>query len=123
MVKEMTWTETQNKYKDSELMKEFWVWYFKQSSMIFTPETTQLLIDNIRRIHKKSRNIKDIWGYLICFAATKGYELSISHCVDNWWGDIFALKEDINIVNETGKGYAVEQAMLWCASKFFEVAC
>ena len=52
----MTWQEIYNKYKDTELMKEFEEWC---------------------KIFIEIATIKDIWGYLVCFAETKGVIMDI----------------------------------------------
>ena len=116
----MTWQKIHNKYKDSELMKEF-------------EQYSKLGID-IWGLH-----IKDIWGYLICFAETKEIQVYIRK-FDSWQsckGKPEARSWDygnIHRYSKTGRNghrriaegsnhlRTPEQAMLWCADKFFEVA-
>ena len=123
----MTWKKNiYEKYKDTKLMKEFWVWVFKQKNFVFTPETSQSTIDNIQRIHKKSRNIKDIWGYLVVFAETKGYGLTIDVSSNQQLPRVLAIMSDLNdevntLINR-GELNEIEEMQLWCVDKFFEVA-
>ena len=108
---EMNWKEIYKKYEDTELMAEFWE---KNKLMLGIMDFDEL--DNF--------HIKDIWGYLIVFAETKGYlfymDYEILSDVDNWQGTIV---DKDNIVKSTSHpNYkSVEQSMLWCADKFFEV--
>lgn len=81
---------------------------------------------NEGKYHTKSlkfQNIKDIWGYLICFAEMKGYLIEVGKFVGSiskWHNEPekqYFQHEDFE------EGFSgIEQAMLWCASKFFEVA-
>ena len=113
----MTWLETYKKYKDSELMKEFKDYLYDAGS----PDIGHLVYIS---------DIKNIWGYLICFAETKGYIFDFCR----YRGEFnVSIHQDV-----TKKGFAEyyatktysfpilfktqEQAMLWCANKFFEVA-
>ncbi len=87
------WSGVYNKYKDSELMKEFREYFIdkRRSKRIFA-----------------YLDIKDIFGYLICFAETKGYNLCIIV------GRRIAKSITMDKMN-------LEQAMLWCTNKFFEI--
>ena len=96
----MNWIDIYKKYKDTEGMKEFE--HFLE----------------VEKYHPKSfqhLNIKGIWGYLICYSETKGRVLYISKAqtIDQW---IMNLEHDTVYTDRT-----LEQAMLWCASKFFEI--
>jgi len=73
----------------------------------------------------ESFDIKDIWGYLICFAETKGNCITM---VTAWsdeetytYSGRIVMREKDNIVGSKICN-TLEQAMLWCANKFFEVA-
>ena len=102
----MTWQETYNRYEDSELMKEFGLW-----------ARTKGIVVNMRH---ESCNIKDVWGYLICFAETKGFLEIKSRMVRGirYTNGYFYNKKEWYSDNFDNP----EQAMLWCANKFFEVA-
>ncbi len=113
----MTWNEIYKKYEDTELMKEF-----------LTKDHVSEKVYNKKGMLEimESYGIKDIWGYLIVFAETKGYDLRISHhykpngiryCYDG------SLQHQTLGVNypESKQIKKVKQAMLWCADKFFEV--
>ena len=103
-----TWEEIYLKYKDTELMKEFRDWHWGKNGGVV--------------LSRGYANIKDIWGYLICFAETKDYRISIWHYVCHLNVSIFQKK--------TGKwkritvqhSDTIEAGMLYCADKFFEVA-
>ncbi len=104
------WSGVYNKYKDSELMKEFRKYFIdkRRSKRIFA-----------------YLDIKDIWGYLICFAETKGIYIYIDKKPMDEYGDQINWEYEIEDHN-TGKCYienfeTSEQAMLWCATKFFEI--
>ncbi len=86
----MTWQEIYLKYKDSELMKAFFDYVCDAGN----PDLGKLVA---------ICDIQDLWGYLICFAETKGIEID----------DLKTVYYDKD---------KLEQAMLWCAAKFFEVA-
>ena len=100
------WSDVSKKYKDYELMKEFKkFWYNNKRNCYY------LYI----------QEIKDIWGYLICFAETKGIEIFAPDC--QIWD---TKKENYILLAEhgecgDGKQMGYEQAMLWCATKFFEI--
>ncbi len=103
----MTWPETYNKYKDSELMKEFNIWV-----MGFSHKTFQ------------HYDIKRIWGELICFAEMKGWCIEMMVNYDFHW-TIIGYKSDRSLENRFFNEKTLdnsEQAMLWCADKFFKVA-
>lgn len=109
----MTWQEIYKKHKDSELMKEFLAYCKK--------ECVQTYKEDFDLLDWKEYNIKDIWGYLICFAETKGYyfdaETSYSIAL------VKTYKEANKILcRGTYDDKTVEETMLWCANKFFEVA-
>ena len=107
----MTWPEICSKYKDTELMKEFWNWVANKFDV---------------NVIYRERKIQDIWGYLVCFAETKGYEITN----DNFSGTISQLQrynpqsddKAYRIIEFEDDFDNIEQAMLWCADKFFEVA-
>ena len=111
------WTEIYNKHKDSELMKEFVDWWDNRGGEDFS---FAWYGDKLR--FGEENSILDIWGYLLCFAGTKNIDLQYEYsrdfkevyCVGVYYGkDKYVEKED--------KTYTVEQAMLWCTSKFFGV--
>jgi len=108
----MTWQDIYLKYKDTELMKEFGEYVGDNDNFPAEVDENYLCDDNI----------KDIWGYLICFAETKGILINIiSTKIDStkhFWVNTIDIREAI-IQNEADN---VEQAMLWCADKFFEVS-
>lgn len=105
----MNWRKIYEKYKDTELMKEF---------MKYIDDGTVRWKD---LIYRKTINIKDIWGYLIVFAETKGYKLLLSynHCLIS---ELVGSKVFANSY-ETGESQLKdsEQAILWCTNKFFEI--
>ena len=106
----MTWQEIYNKYKDTELMKEFREWCHKIRSEL---GSQSIMLTNKQFFGQT--DIKDIWGYLICFAETIGQRM-----------DYDLLEEYDNVCidqegKETGEGMVMETAMLWCADKFFEI--
>ena len=93
----MNWNEVYSKYKDTELMDEF-MWFYQGIA---------------------NKDIKDIWGYLIVFAETKGYGIDLESCTIDKLDDIDWLEEDLDRFDI--KDYEIERRMLWCTSKFFEV--
>lgn len=106
-----TWQEIYNKYKDTELMKEFVDWKDNNGGI---------------KVDFWEENIKDIFGYLLIFSEMKGYYIELGS--DN--GTIYR-DDGFNGYEEHRQLYQLayknefenlEQAMLWCASKFFEVA-
>ncbi len=119
---EMTWKEIYNKYKDTELMKEFYFyWYQFQKYDELQKMLGQIKAKEYAEIHG-GLSIKDIWGYLIVFAETKGWYLE--------YGNIMGEKYLVSVhnINVRKNGYIydqveknLEQAMLWCADKFFEI--
>ena len=105
----MIWQEIYNKYKDSELMQEFRkFWYDKKRNCYY--------------LH--IQDIKDIIGYLICFAETKGYFFYITYDSDlKTFANIqVPNNKHESVLAEKRKFKNIEQAMLWCVDKFFEVA-
>ena len=112
----MDWQEIYTKHKDTELMKEFidyWYGYFVKHGV---SPLAFLMCD-----------IKDIWGYLICFAETKKeyIQLEWDYLEDEnkWLGTIIKNHPAENDEFEKIQMFnTAEQAMLWCADKFFEVA-
>ena len=82
------WNKIYNKYNDTELMDEF-MWFYQGIA---------------------NNDIKDIWGYLICFAETK--EGMVSRLMVQ-----FAF--DINIAENP---LTAEEAMIRSAEVFFENA-
>jgi hypothetical protein len=128
----MTWQDIYKKY-DTELMKEFYFWWFKQNERLnkYYDDCDYRLI-TMEEFGFKLSDIKDIWGYLICFAETKGYAFQFDQLDANLVeGEVFQVvitenENDVGTYSEYyGKGQKVckgtEQAMLWCADKFFEV--
>ena len=103
----MTWQEIYNKHKDSELMKEF-----------------EDYVITLRTAHPQ-KTIKDIWGYLICFAETKDIALEIMREFFPTRKSTFTAMHTERIDNEsiTNTEYkkTPEQAMFWCASQFFKL--
>lgn len=107
-----SWTEIYNKFKDTELMKEF---------------EDYCCIDNKEYFVIDCLEIKDIWGYLICFAETKGVDVAIVRNYDS--GQSNYEKECVGRVHRFSSvsspicptKNSVEDAMLWCANKFFEI--
>ena len=104
----MNWQEIYKKYKDSELMDKFNMYVYDNEG---------------ESIGDSTSNIKDIWGYLIVFAETKGWELSITtydfgESKPKGFVSVVAYQAD----DYTRARATLEQAMLWCADKFFEVA-
>ena len=101
-----TWQYIYEKYKDTELMKDFY-------------QHMKDLWDCDFPIWE--HDIKDIWGYLIVFAETKGYKLLLSynHCLIS---ELVGSKVFANSY-ETGESQLKdsEQAILWCTNKFFEI--
>lgn len=119
----MIWQEIYKKHKDSELMKEFLLWWLQYFEEVISEKKAKLLLSTpAKETFQKmlsEYNIKDIWGYLICFAETKGYRM---HPNDNDFICIEKLCKKCGwIVVEETKVIPTEQAMLWCADKFFEV--
>jgi len=103
----MTWQEIYTKYKDTKLMKEFDK-YTQQFSLL--------------EVWIMTSNIKDIWGYLIVFAETKGWKFLLNEEVGTkrWGAEVEKYKECTPYLFEILDN--IEQAMLWCADKFFEVS-
>ena len=107
----MNWTDIYTKYKDTTSMKEFSVWH----------------LDNYTNggYYFENSNIKDIWGYLICFAETKGYTFFINDegTVNNKTNFTAYISEIYGRRIAQGTNLQpIEQALIWCADKFFEVA-
>jgi len=102
------WNEIYNKYNDTELMEEFTEYLtdgIYKSYDCFTE--SNILVTN--KLFEQI-NIKDIWGYLICFAETK--EGMVSRLMVQ-----FAF--DINIAENP---LTAEEAMIRSAEVFFENA-
>ena len=95
----MTWTEIYNKYKDTELMKEF-----RQYAKVVSTSGFEWT------------DIRSAFGWLICFAETKGQRMDYDLLEE--YGNVCIDQEG----KETGEGMVMETAMLWCADKFFENA-
>ena len=112
----MTWQEIYNKHKDSTLMKEFYKYWDKRGSDYHTLGWSGY------EGNFTDANIIELWGVLICFAETKGWIINILTKYER-----YERRESCiiyNIVN--GQDYgdiadSSEQAMLWCATKFFEI--
>jgi len=98
----MNWKEIYNKYKDTELMLEFGEYVGDNDNFPAEVDENYLCDDNI----------KDIWGYLIVFADIRHYLIDRESLADS-----FTETYHLSSTNDR-----VEQAMLWCADKFFEVA-
>ena len=99
----MNWKEIYLKYKDTELMKEL------EKSLGCSYDLSKY-------------TIQEAWGIIICFAEEdKGIEIFAPDC------QIWDTKKDNYVLlaehGECGDGKQMEfeQAMLWCADKFFEV--
>ncbi len=112
-----TWTEIYKKYKDAKLMKNFRLFYLQE--MLLLPR------EIIDRVDISPYNIKDIWGYLICFAETDGYDLRIHHYYENgirthYGASLQHVQWGADYPEEEGQK-TKEKAMLWCADKFFEI--
>ena len=118
----MTWQEIYKKYKDTKLIKEFIKWYKNNTGFTHT-QTVMGLFEG------GEINIKDIWGYLIVFAETKGYDISLWNmgtCNIMWKGDKNWRHIAPKRKRGDSRGYAHsektnEQAMLWVSDKFFEI--
>ena len=106
----MTWQEIYSKYKYILLMDEFLAYMFDERHWKFNDN------DMI------NFNIKDIWGYLICFAETKDYRISICHYVCHINVSIFQKKTEKWKRITVRHSDTIEAGMLYCADKFFEVA-
>lgn len=102
-----TWQELIKKYEHNKLMIEF---------MNYCDEY-------LFHIELEANMIQDVWGWLICFAETKGWYLE--------YGDIMGENYLVSVhntnVRKNGYTYGhpeektLESAMFWCADKFFEV--
>jgi len=105
---EMNWTEIYLKYKDTELMKDFCMHMMRYMTEVLG-----------------QYKIQGVWGYLLCFAETKGNCITM---VTAWsdeetytYSGRIVMREKDNIVGSKTCN-TLEQAMLWCANKFFEVS-
>ena len=112
---EVNWTDIYTKYKDTELMKEFTMYlgYGNGKSVVDWNDINDFW------------DIKDIWGYLICFAETKGYTFFINDegTVNNKTNFTAYISEIYGRRIAQGTNLQpIEQALIWCADKFFEVA-
>ena len=103
------WQEIYNKYKDSELMKGFYEYCLLEGFFRFRGGIVCPRIDGNLRGCFPSLKIKDIWGYLMCFAETKR---QLNMIMIQFGYDI----------NHSKKKYTIEESMCRCADKFFEVA-
>ena len=109
----LTWQEIYKKYKDTELMKEFDVYLDEQM------EIPQEVLDMCCGAEKM--NIKDIWGYLICFA--EDYLFYIDYDGEFNLFDASIIDKESNTVIDSDTGNkSQEECMLWCADKFFEIS-
>lgn len=104
----MTWTKICEKHRDSESIYEFADFVCKKINIWGGTEFVTML----------NMDIKDIWGYLICFAETRGYRLSLFGYLKKWTYSIFTNNLERVTVKHCNSS---EQAMIWCAKKFFEV--
>ena len=103
----LKWTDIYTKYKDTELMKEF-----------VAPFQCASEWDDVQY-----KSIKFIWGYLICFAETKGYTFFINDegTVNNKTNFTAYISEIYGRRIAQGTNLQpIEQALIWCADKFFE---
>ncbi len=130
----MTWQEIYNKH-NSDLMLEFVEYCYKDWGNYSIVSASG---------HMSKNNIKDIWGYLICFMDTKINEIQMSNnkyrknqkqftTIVKDENDNFAVNVQIVTIAETATSVnkvdnwhihsteTLEQAMLWCATKFFEI--
>ncbi len=107
----MTWQKTQNKYHNTKLMKEFKQWLKKQPKFY-------------RIIEFEHLPIQDVFAWLQCFAETKGYFFYITYDSDlKTFANIqVPNNKHESVLAEKRKFKTQEQAMIWCADKFFEVA-
>ncbi len=92
----MAWRDTYKKRKDTKLMKDFIKWYADVSYA--SKEVGALFGLKIAIEYIRSRNIKDLWGYLIVFAET--------------------IDRQIELIGWESKN--PEQTMLEYTDKFFE---
>ena len=125
----MKWTEIYDKYKDTELMKDFYECrYAKWRKHLLGIDCYKNHPEGKKEVEKlvvgtmEFQTIKDIWGYLICFAEMKGYLIEVGKFVGSiskWHNEPekqYFQHEDFE------EGFSgIEQAMLWCANKFFEI--
>ena len=102
----MKWQEIYKKYKDSELMDKFNMYVYDNEG---------------ESIGDSTSNIKDIWGYLICFAETKGISIVKGLIAKKTGINKYGQNEWVELASYKTKKTA-EEDMLWCADKFFEVA-
>lgn len=101
----MTWQEILEKYKNNKIMIEF---------MNYCDEY-------LFHIELEANMIQDVWGWLICFAETKGFLEVKSRMRRKRVTNGYYYDESKN------KWYSkdfktLEQAMLWAANRFFELA-
>jgi len=94
------WYDIYRKYRESDLMKEFRIWLLEEQQQTALIEVV---------------DIQTIWGWLICFAETKGIHLEKGLIATKQHDGWIILAQDT-------KKKKQEEYMLWCADKFFEVA-
>jgi hypothetical protein len=112
----MKWTEIYKKYKDTDLMGKFVKYVSNHDNYPINADKYYLTDDNI----------KDIWGYLIVFAETKGYDLRIHHYYKpNGERDYYeASIQHKGWHHNYPNSKAIKEkkdCMDWCTNKFFEV--
>jgi len=95
----MNWNEVYSKYKDTELMDEF-MWFYQGIA---------------------NKDIKDIWGYLIVFAETKGIALEKGMIAKKTGVNEYGQNIWQELIHDFEVGGKAEENMLWCADKFFEI--
>ena len=112
----MTWQDICAKYKDTELMKEFRNHYFDEKGVFLDKEDRKEYDGFVE-------NIKDIWGYLICFAETKKISFEVQNGINyqrRFYGTFIRKHFGSTLAHKSLDTF--EQSMIWCADKFFEVA-
>jgi len=115
----MNWQDIYKKYGKNKLMVAFW--------QFCVADMQKKNMDVVIYTNFSKNNIKDIWGYLIVFAETKGYGLTIDVHSDITSPSSVILcfvSDKNNHKNLLSQGFEEsesEQAMLWCADKFFEI--
>lgn len=105
----MTWKTIMKVYKESQLMKEFMDWLVAVNAFDVIGKTSPIK-------HYNKFTIKGMWGYINCFADTKGIILhlnggEVGHLTPGGY-KVIAMDTDIKI-------RPVELRMLWCAKEFF----
>lgn len=117
----MVWTKTYKKYKDIELMKEFYEYCLLEGLFHFRTGTVYKRIKGDLRGCFGFLNIKDIYGYIKCFAETKNIDMICEYSRD--FKEVYKVGIFYGVSKYIleEKSMAVEQSMLWRIDKFFEV--